>query len=123
MGIHPNAILMAVFTPDEGSRKTFRAICAEIGDAAEVEGDGQLCVEIGGERYRLWVMERDYEEGMQISAPEGSIVAVNMTTYGYGVTKAWDDLAAQKAALEEWATGICERHQCTVGFRVTANYW
>lgn len=118
MSTHPNVILMAVFTPDDLARKTYRAILA---DAGLTDDDDNLTV--GGEEYNHMVMEGDYDKGFQISAKEGDIVVFDLVTYGYGERKKWADLEAQKASLQEWAAGICERHHCSVEIFVSANYW
>lgn len=115
MSTHPNAVLLLILKPDDLARKTYRAILQE----ADREDD----LIIGGERYNIDVMESDYAEDYQIAAKEGDIIVFDMVTYGYGEVIEWDKLAAQKAALEEWAKGICERHKCSASFFVTANYW
>jgi hypothetical protein len=117
MSTHPNAMLLLVLKPDDGSRKTHRAICAELG----IELDDSI--NIGEESYHQAVMESEYDDGFQISADEGDIIVFDMVTYGYGERIEWDKLVTQKAALEEWAKGICERHKCTPSFYVSANYW
>jgi len=117
MSTHPNAILMLALKPDDLARKTYRAIQAELG----IKDDDTI--KIGEATYHNMVMESDYDEGFQISADEGDIVLWDPVTYGYGDRIAWDKLAEQKAALEEWAKGICERHHCSASIFVTANYW
>lgn len=117
MSTHPNAMLILQLTPDDGSRKTHRAICAELG----IDADDSI--EIGDATYHHRVMEEDYDESNQLSAPEGSIVLWDHVTYGYGERVAWNELVAQKAALDEWAKGICKRHRCTAAVFVSANYW
>ena len=117
MSTHPNALLILQLTPDEGSRKTHRAILVELGISADDS------VEIGEDFYHQRVMEENYYEDSQISAPEGSIVLWNCVTYGYGETISWEKLEAQKKRLEEWARGICERHKCSMQINVSANYW
>ena len=117
MSAHPNAMLLLELTPDEGSRKTHRAILAELGLQADDS------INIGDDMYHQMVMESNYDEGHQITAPEGSIVLWNHATYGYGERIAWDELVAQKARLDEWAKGICERHKCSAQVFVSANYW
>lgn len=133
MGTHPNAILMCVLTPDGLARKTMRDIAAENG-ADDEEGTAALKIlgrtfERGdGTRreqtdFRMMVMESDYHDGYQISAPEGSIVVWDFLTYGYGETISWADAASIKDKLEAWATAICERHKCSFEIRLTQNYW
>ena len=41
------------------------------------------------------------EENWQVSAPEGSIVLLDLVTYGYGEQISWDELSRRKVALEE----------------------
>lgn len=118
MSTHPNAILLLTLTPDSTSRKTYRAIMSEAG---VTEDDGDL--KIGFESYHTKVMESDYDDGYQIPAKEGDIIIFNMVTYGYGELIEWDKLVEQKAALQTWADGVCERHQCKAAFYITANYW
>lgn len=115
MSTHPNAILLLALKPDDLSRKTYRAILEEAGREDDLM--------IAGERYNCEIMESTYDESHQIAADEGDIIVFDMVTYGYGERIEWGKLAAQKAALEEWAKGICERHKCTASFYVTANYW
>lgn len=117
MSTHPNVILLLCLKPDDLARKTHRAIMDEAG----VKEDGDI--KIGDADYHVRVMESDYEEGYQITADEGDIIVFDLVTYGYGERIAWDDLLRKKAALEEWATGVCARHKCTPSFFVTANYW
>lgn len=119
MSTHPNAILVLALTPDGTTRKTFRAICAEEG----VTPDDSTKIKVGRSYYWIDVMEGDYHDDFQISAIEGDIIIFDMVTYGYGEIIEWDKLVTQKAALEVWAVGICERHACTARFFVTSNYW
>jgi hypothetical protein len=109
---------MVVLTPDDLARKTHRAIMVDAGIK-----DPDDHIKIGAHDYTHEVMETDYEDEVQISAPEGSIVFLDYVTYGYGETVEWDALQAQKDELEAWATGICERHKCSYKIYVTANYW
>lgn len=110
-------MLLLALKPDDSTRKTFRAIMAEAGKAEDDD------LKIGDADYHIVVMEGSYDDNNQITADEGDIVVFDLVTYGYGERIEWDKLAAQKAALEEWAKGICERHKCTASFYVTANYW
>lgn len=118
MSTHPNAILLLALTPDDTARKTYRAILDEAGVK-----DADTDIKIGEEGYHHKVMEETYDDGWQITAKEGDIVIFDLVTYGYGERIAWADIEAQKASLEAWAKGICERHKCTYEFFVTANYW
>lgn len=119
MSIHPNAMLLLALTPDDLARKTYRAILEEFG----VDADEGSFV-IGGEAYHHHgVMESDYDESEQISLPEGTIYLLDLVTYGYGEKISWDKLSEQKAALEEWARGVCERHRCKYEIFIGANYW
>ena len=118
MSTHPNAMLLLVLKPDDLSRKTLRAIRREAGSDEE-DGD----IKIGEDSYHIDVMESTYDEDKQIAADEGDIVMWDLVTYGYGERVTWDKLAAQKAALEAWTAGVCERHKCTASFYVSANYW
>lgn len=119
MSTHPNAMLLLALTPDDLARKTYRAILEEAG----VDEDGGT-FKIGGHDFNFHgVMEDNYHEGDQIALPEGSIYIMDLVTYGYGEKISWDELAAQKAALDEWAKGVCERHHCKAEIFVGANYW
>ncbi len=118
MGSHPNTILMVAITPHNLTRKTLAGILAE--PNASTDSD---YVRIGGLDYSHLVMEGDYDEGMQISGKEGSIIFHDFATYGHGEQITWTELESRKNALEEWAKGICERHQCDYEIRVGANYW
>lgn len=117
MSTHPNAMLLLTLKPDGLARKTYRDILAELG----VEGDASI--KIGGATYHHDVMESDYDDSNQIAADEGDIVLWDLVTYGYGERIEWDKLAVQKAELDEWARGICERHKCAAKVYVSANYW
>ena len=116
MSSHPNVILMAVLTPDDASRRTMRAIRDEIQSSNEE-------IVIDGKEYYTLVMEGDYDAVWQISAAEGDLVFFDLVTYGYGDVIEWSVLEQQKNALEVWAKGVSERHQCSYAIRVTANYW
>lgn len=113
-------MLLAILVPDGLARKTYRAIYA---DHRKYPGEDEDQVVISGEDYHTLVMEDDYNESWQIRAPEGSIVVFDLVTYGYGERVAWDKLAAQKQALDEWARGVCEKHSCSYEIHVGANYW
>jgi len=115
----PNVILLLRLKPEDLARETLRSILAEVG--AQPTDFNQL--EIGGNYYTLSVMESDYDEDNQIAADEGDIIVYNLVTYGYGDVAPWEYLCAQKAALDVWAAGVCERHHCTASVFVTANYW
>ncbi|HEY4087154.1 MAG TPA: hypothetical protein VGM43_14510 [Bryobacteraceae bacterium] len=118
MSTHPNVILLLELVPDDLSNRARRAIMADCGVS-----DADTDLKIGGTDYHHRVMESDYDEDMQLSAREGSIVIYDLVTYGYGERIAWDVLTAQKAALEEWAKQVCEKHHCTSSIWITANYW
>lgn len=119
MSTHPNAMLLLALTPDNTAHKTYREIIGECG----VDADGGS-FEISGKSYHHHgVMEDEWDENNQVSLPEGTIYIMDLVTYGYGEKVTWSDLANQKQALDEWAKGICERHQCTAEIFVSANYW
>ena len=117
MSTHPNALLILAMTPDDLARKTYREILESIG----VDADDSI--KVGNDTYHHRVFEDDYDQSHQISANEGDIVLWDCVTYGYGDTIDWDKLAAQKAALEEWAKSICEKHHCKPRIYISANYW
>ena len=119
MSTHPNVILLAVLTPDDLARKTYRALCAEYAGGEDSDND----FKIGSRSYHHEVMEGDYHESWQISAPEGSIIVFDLVTYGYGEFVTWQALREQYIALSEWATSVCDRYKCKFDIRVTANYW
>lgn len=116
MSSHPNAILMAVLTPDDVSRRTMRNIREEMQSSNDE-------IVINGKKYYTLIMEGDYDDGWQIAAAEGDLIFFDMVTYGYGEVVEWGVLEQQKNVLEEWAKGVSERHQCSYAIRVTANYW
>ncbi|MEN6549024.1 MAG: hypothetical protein ABFE07_23510 [Armatimonadia bacterium] len=132
MSSHPNVLLIAVVTPATTSRATMRAIMDEAGcqeshdtiDPATGKKtvnrakDGEVALNLNCE-----VMESDYYEDWQISAKEGDLLFFDMITYGYGEFVTWDVLSGQKALLETWCKGVCERHNCTFEIRVSANHW
>ena len=118
MSSHPNTILLLALTPDNLTRKTYRNICNESG----IDCDDDYLV-IGDNSYQVLIMESDYDNNYQIQAREGDIVVFDHVTYGYGRVVSWEDLEKQKKSLEDWAIGICERHNCTYKIFVTANYW
>lgn len=125
MSTHPNAILMVEFIPDALARKTYRAILDDLGETDYDDpyyDDDPYYVDIGGDKYHAQVMEEEYDEDMQISAQEGSIVFWNYVTYGYGECISWGELEAQKNSLEDWAKGVCTRHFCSYKIWITANY-
>jgi hypothetical protein len=118
MSTHPNTILLLIVKPDGLTRRTLRDILAE----TDTDQD-DLYIKINGEDYRALVMEDGYNDDYQITAEEGDIVFFDFVTYGYGDVIEWDKLEKRKSDLEEWAIGICERHNCTYKIVVTANYW
>jgi hypothetical protein len=117
MSFHPNAVLMLVLTPDDLARKTHGAIISHLCIADDDE------IEIGDDSYNHKVMEDDYDENSQLSAPEGSIIVWNMVTYGYGEVIKWSKLELQKNELEEWAKEICKMFNCSYEIYISANYW
>lgn len=121
MSIHPNAILLLRLKPDGLARKTFREIVADNG--AGIDEDGGTSLKIGDEDYHLDVAETSYVADTQIAAEAGDIIVYNMVTYGYGEVIEWSKLEEQKKALQEWADGVCKKHNCAASFYVTANYW
>ena len=118
MSTHPNAMLLGVLTPDDLSRKTYRAIL----DALGIDHDDPS-FKLGARNYSLQVMEESYDDDWQISAPEGSIVAHCFLTYGYGDTLEWSEVEKAKADLEAWLREACEKHKCSHSIHLTANYW
>lgn len=117
MSTHPNVLLVLALTPDGLSRKTMRDILSDL--VVDAFDD----VTIGAHQYHHLIMESDYDEGFQVAANEGDLVFLDMVTYGYGETVAWDELEAQKNELAEWAEQICQVHHCSWRVYVTANYW
>lgn len=131
MSTHPNAMMIAVLSPADLPRKTLRALREACGADPD---DSDANVEIptgydGPEKYKrtddygIVLMESDYDEDQQISAPEGSIVLWDFLTYGYGETKLWADVAAQQQRLAAWCDKHCPTLNCTYEIRLTANYW
>jgi hypothetical protein len=118
MSTHPNAILMAVLTPDDLPMKTKRNISEFCG----VESEYDL-LKICNKEYNIQVMENDYEKSNQIKAEESNIVVFNYITYGYGDKIIWEDVEQQKKELEEWAKLICEKFHCSYKIYISANYW
>ena len=118
MSSHPNVLLILSLTPDDLPYKTYRALLAE----AEIDVEGDFTVGAYTFRHHR-VMENDYEDGYQLALPVGSICLFDYVTYGYGEKIAWDRLAQEKQALEQWAHGVCERHHCTSAIFISANYW
>jgi len=128
MSTHPNAILMAVLTPEGLARKTLKAIVEEYPDK---NSDGEFDYESVrvpgldgiGEAFHCKVMEDSYDEDNQISAEEGDLVFHYLVTYGYGEFISWSDLEHKKTLLETWAGAVSEKHHCSYEIRVSANYW
>lgn len=120
MGTHPNAILMAVLTPDDLSRKTMREILSFNGVS---EGDFDKDIKINDIDYHTLIMEESYNNGWQISAKEGDLLFFNLVTYGYGERIEWNKLDNQKTHLEEWAKEMCKKFHCSYEIFITANYW
>jgi len=117
MSTHPNSMLVLALTPDDLAMKTYRAIMAEAGT------DESMNIKIGSAEYHMKVMVGGYDEDYQIALPDGTIYLFDFFTYGYGEKVKWSKLEAQKAELEEWSRGACERHHCTAEIYVSANYW
>lgn len=112
MGTHPNAMLMAVITPDGLTRKTARKIDPKIEN-----------VKIVGTEYSITVMEDTYDEGYQLSAKEGDIVLMDFLTYGYGEHMNWEKVEVQKDELVQWCDEFCKKNECSYEIRIGANYW
>jgi hypothetical protein len=111
-------MLILALTPDDLARKTYRQILTEAG----IESDGEL--KIGSMSCNHHgVMECDYEEGIQLSLPEGTIYILDLVTYGYGEKIEWQDMELKKSEFTEWGRGVCERYNCTMKIFVSANYW
>ena len=119
MSTHPNVILIAVLTPDDLARRTYRAIMEKYTSPEDLDPQ----IKIGEGEYRCKVMEEDYDEDMQISAPEGSIVLYELVTYGYGEKVAWEKLDKMRADLKEWLDEACLQYACKAEIFVSANYW
>lgn len=117
MSTHPNAMLLCVLTPDDLARKTARAIVGEQ-DAEE----GTWSIQIEARRYTMCVMEDDYDEDNQISAPTGSIVLSSFLTYGYGEVIGIGEVQSAAEALRLWAVDACAKHHCTFHIVLGANY-
>lgn len=118
MSTHPNVILMSVFKPDFGSRKTVREAFPQA-----KEEDYSHCVKIGDDKYSINIMESDYDEVLQIGAAEGDFVLYKLVTYGYGESISFNDLSEKVKLLTEFSYEICRNHSCTYQIRVGANYW
>ena len=118
MSSHPNALLVLILTPDDLARQTYRAILAGAGIGKD--DDLKLC---DGCLLSHKVMEDNYDDGIQIKAPEGSIVFYSFLTYGYGERITWDKAQSFKETIEKWAIGVCERHHCNYEISIGANYW
>lgn len=119
MGTHPNAMLICIFTPDDLARKTYRAILTHAG----LPEDSDNGIKIGTSQYHHQVMESDYDDSYQISAPEGSIVIHGFVTYGDGEKISWDKLHDQRNQLKAWALEIDELFKCKHEIFISANYW
>lgn len=118
MSTHPNVLLIAVMTPDDLSRKTYRNILRDNGLEDE---DGVL--RLGNELVLSAVMETEYHDDYQVMAKEGDLIFFTIPTYGYGDSISWPDLVNQQKQLDEWAKTMSERHHCSYEIRVSANYW
>jgi len=111
--------LLLTLTPDDLSRKTYKAILADQG----IKDDEDPEIKIGGTGFRIKVMEDGYDESYQIQAKEGDIALWDMITYGYGEVMEWENVEALKLALDAWAKPICEKLKCSYRIYITANYW
>ena len=118
MSTHPNAILLGILIPDDLSRKTYRAILDQHGADHEYAN-----VKIGKRDYKVQVMEDSYNDGYQISAPEGSIIVHDYLTYGYGENIPWEDVEFAKDELDTWLRDTAQRNKCSYSIHITANYW
>lgn len=140
MGTHPNAMIMAVLTVDQGSRKTERMIfeyCQKNGVKTDAD-DKEIRIPTGerGHVSEQWpegypitcnwsvkVMESDYDEGYQISADEGQIVFHTFLTYGYGEKISWERLEAIKNQIEDLLEPMSKPLQFSYEIFIGANYW
>ena len=118
MSTHPNLVLMAILTPDDLTRKTARAIMSD--NNLKEESDE---LKIGKQGYYIIVMEDDWDESHQITAPIHSIVLHELMTYGYGESVSWDELNKAKIYLDAWCDANCHKYNCKYEIRVSANYW
>ena len=141
MGAHPNAMIMAVLTLDQGMRKTERLIFEHCEDRKiECSLEGGTIKILNGKRgnpnppewpegypltddWSVQVMESDYEEGYQISAKEGQIVIHGYLTYEYGETVKWVELEAQKKQLMDLLDPMTKDLEFTYEIVIGANYW
>lgn len=121
MSTHPNAMLLLEMTPDNLSRKTYRAILEDSG--VKDEGENSEGIKIGQHTYMHRVMENDYDEDSQVAANPGDIVLWDLVTYGYGERIGFGELETRKRELERWAQDVCKKHQCSYAIFVSANYW
>jgi hypothetical protein len=121
MSTHPNAILQLTLQPEDLPRKTMRAILTDAGVDPDTESPS---IQIGEHCYSVQLMEGSYDEGLQIAAPEGTIVLHDFLTYGYGEKRSWEKVVERQALLRTWAESACEKHHCTIHeIAITANYW
>lgn len=119
MSTHPNVLLLAVFTPEDLSRKTMRNILDEYGEKNISDPD----IMLGKLRLHPEVMEQDYDESWQVSAKEGDLVFIHLATYGYGEKLSWDEFVAQKEIIDAWAKEASVKYHCEYRLYVSANYW
>ncbi len=118
MSEYPNCLLLGILIPDDLPSKTYRAVCAEVGAVGD-----DPSTHIGEQLFHLKLMDGDYDEGMQVSAPSGSTVFVGMVTYGYGDTMTWEEFVALRDALYARLTDIAAKVQASVEIRISANHW
>jgi len=145
MGIHPNAMLLVLVDPDNGSRRTYRELFAEMknmGIECEPEydgtGGGQFRLPNGSdgkptdrcpggepteEDYYVQVFEDDYDHCFQISGREGQLSIHDLVTYGYGDKVQWKELEAQKNRLTDLLDQLAPKLKFTYEVYIGANYW
>lgn len=128
MSSHPNAILMAVFTPDDLARKTLRNIATRYGgpDYVTVSGidSDDITKGYNNGRFNLFIVESEFDDnGYQIEAPEGSIVVFTFLTYGYNEKKSWTYVARMQEHLEAFAKQVDREFNCNHEIYISANYW
>lgn len=117
MSTHPNCLLIGALIPDDLPSKTFRSVLAELGLD---DGDD---LEISDKNFHVKLMDGDYDDDMQVTAPSGATVFIGMLTYGYGEVMPWDKLVEVRDALLAKLTEIAAATHCRVEITVSANYW
>lgn len=133
-------MMIAVLTPDNGSRKTQRGIfdhCEKRGLKVNAE-DGEIGI-LNGKKgavsdkypdgypltddWSLHVMEDDYYESSQISADEGQIVVYDLITYGYGERISWEETEAKRRQLIGLLDPMVDPLKFTYEIFISANFW